>query len=652
MLHLGILFLAVMGLYLQTLLFGFSPLDDPGLIESELIWLKNPENLSSVLFSNQIFNLQNSAFFRPVLILSFMLDAIAGQGNPAVFHLSNVLLHLFCVIMVYWLGKEVFSLKGGTALFTALVFAFHPMNVHAVAWIPGRNDLLLGMLIGGSFYFLFRYLNCLRTEYCLLHALLLYLALLTKENTIVFVPVGVLYLLLFQKMPDKNKLLLLDSAWIAVPLIWFLTRASLMEVNTPSITPGISELAESFQSLVNYGRKVILPFDPAIIPDSGARLFPLNLIITATALLLMFFPKSGSASENNKFSLFGLFWFGAFITLPILYSSSTGMGEHYNHRLYLPMMLFLPALVRRAVHLNLPFARWHKSVAAVILLVLLTAVSMNQIRFYSDKTAFTERAVAESPGLPKPYILKGRQFENAGDLDQALIQFNQLVTLFSDQEWGYINRASILAQMGEYTQARRDILRTLEISPGSSDSYNNLGNILAEQGQLDSAIVCYNTALKLEKSNLEALTNRGLTYALMGELDFALADFSDVLIQRPHQYNLYFNRGQIYQTREVYSTAARDYGSFLKYEPENADGYSNLGLCLLNIGSVEEALIALDAAIALDSTLAEPYNNRAICRYFREEYELAKIDINRFVKLGGKPNSDFMNELENKLISN
>lgn len=42
MLHLGILFLAVMGLYLQTLLFGFSPLDDPGLIESELIWLKNP----------------------------------------------------------------------------------------------------------------------------------------------------------------------------------------------------------------------------------------------------------------------------------------------------------------------------------------------------------------------------------------------------------------------------------------------------------------------------------------------------------------------------------------------------------------------------------------------------------------------------------
>ena len=85
-------------------------------------------------------------YFRPLLHLSYALDWAVGGGNPAVFHATNLLLSMIAA------GLAADSLMRWSrttywALFSALVFAWHPTKAESVAWISGRTDLLVGIFI-------------------------------------------------------------------------------------------------------------------------------------------------------------------------------------------------------------------------------------------------------------------------------------------------------------------------------------------------------------------------------------------------------------------------------------------------------------------------------------------------------------------------
>ena len=81
----------------------------------------------------------NSAY-RPVTSASFALDWAAGSGRPAVFHATNVLLHLAVVALVLALASMVLTPAG--AIVAALWFAVQPVHVEAVANVVGRAELL------------------------------------------------------------------------------------------------------------------------------------------------------------------------------------------------------------------------------------------------------------------------------------------------------------------------------------------------------------------------------------------------------------------------------------------------------------------------------------------------------------------------------
>ncbi len=80
-------------------------------------------------------------YFRPLVALSFYLDHLLWKQDPSGYHLTNILLHLFAVWTVYLLGAALFR-RRSPALLGATLFAVHPAEVGAVAWIGGRTDAL------------------------------------------------------------------------------------------------------------------------------------------------------------------------------------------------------------------------------------------------------------------------------------------------------------------------------------------------------------------------------------------------------------------------------------------------------------------------------------------------------------------------------
>jgi hypothetical protein len=76
------------------------------------------------------------------------LDQPDGHGrllNPWMFHSANVVVHATSALFAFLLIRRLVP-RDGPALFGALLFALHPVQLEPVAWISGLKDVLAGSL--------------------------------------------------------------------------------------------------------------------------------------------------------------------------------------------------------------------------------------------------------------------------------------------------------------------------------------------------------------------------------------------------------------------------------------------------------------------------------------------------------------------------
>lgn len=91
----------------------------------------------------------SGAYFRPLSTLSFAVDYALHEGNPAGYHLTNLVLHLACVGLFFgWLRKQ--GLRLGTVALATSLWALAPRLAECVAWISGRTDVLAGLFSLGA----------------------------------------------------------------------------------------------------------------------------------------------------------------------------------------------------------------------------------------------------------------------------------------------------------------------------------------------------------------------------------------------------------------------------------------------------------------------------------------------------------------------
>jgi cellulose synthase/poly-beta-1,6-N-acetylglucosamine synthase-like glycosyltransferase len=86
--------------------------------------------------------------YNPLSVLSFAVDYKLVGGEPWLFHLNNVLLHLLCTLLVFVLMKRL-GASFFVSFLVSFLFGIHPMRVESVVWITERKDVLFG------FFYLF-----------------------------------------------------------------------------------------------------------------------------------------------------------------------------------------------------------------------------------------------------------------------------------------------------------------------------------------------------------------------------------------------------------------------------------------------------------------------------------------------------------------
>ena len=112
-----------------------------GLVKDDFGWIAH-SSVRSWQDAVALFRTAPTAFFRPVVSLSFAVNQRVCGLHPRCYGITNFCLALACAIGVGLLARAV-SIRAGAALFAAAVWIFnwHGINM-AVLWVSGRTALI------------------------------------------------------------------------------------------------------------------------------------------------------------------------------------------------------------------------------------------------------------------------------------------------------------------------------------------------------------------------------------------------------------------------------------------------------------------------------------------------------------------------------
>lgn len=504
---------AVLMVHGRTVTFGFSHLDDDHLLVDRWASLRH---LSYVVtgFREPYFAMRDpgEGYYRPFVTASFVLDA-AGRLHPdaAPFHRTNVALHLVASVLFLLLLRQL-GVAEALALALGLAFAVHPAFTMAVAWIPGRNDLLLGVFLLGA-WLAFGRAGARQPAWRLaLHLALFGAAMLTKEAAIVLPALLLAQRWLLEgERPDARRDVVVWAGWGAVSLAWWMLRAQ-VESGGQLIPLGarLGYFRDRLPGLLAHLGKLVLPFDLAPLANQRDSTLLWGWISLALVVGMLIVARG----RARRLAVLGAGVFLAFV-LPTLAVSNTLLLEN---RLYLPAV---------GLALVIAGASSAASRAAVIVGGALVALGFAVATFRYESCLKSPRAFADAlmrttPEVALAQTVAGDVWRESGDFTRSEAAYRKSLQL-DPRQWRIHNNLGVFElRRGNLVAAEADFRTEIARNPGLDVAHENLAMTLWRMQRVDEAAGEWAEAVRLNpaiRENVVTLYRVYIRNGLHGQAD-------------------------------------------------------------------------------------------------------------------------------------
>lgn len=503
--HYILIVLLAVCIYSNTLSNGFVFDDLPYIVENPAIkdfsYFTDPSRIEKI----GQYDIREFFQTRVVGFFTFALNYKIHGLDPRGYHLFNVVVHAANSLLVYFL---IVLLSNGkhrmAALSIALLFAAHPIQTQAVAYISQRLASLCAMfyllavllyvksrLAEGRWKYAFYVLSVMSTV----------LAMKTKEIAFTIPLAMAMIEMMFLKGRLKERALSLTPLGLTM-LIIPLTLISRMsgEAFTMAAKGKITSgdyLITEFRVIVTYMRLMILPinqnndYDYPVYKTMAEPAILLSMLLIFAVIgfaVWLFIRSKREDNPDYRFISFGIFWF--FLTLSVESSFIPIVDVIFEHRLYLPSAGFIAAVVFGA-RIGLSKIKHGQTVAAaamVLIVIVFGFMAYSRNKVWQSELSLWSDAVMKSPNKARPHYNLGWALKMEKRIDEA------------EREFG----------------------RSLDINPNHSESLNNLANITLMKGDIVSAKQYYIRAIESDKDNIEAIYNLAKLYEWLGENDKAV----------------------------------------------------------------------------------------------------------------------------------
>jgi len=427
---LALLTIAVFVAYYPTLHAGFNSTDDLKMIAA----IEGGDNFNTLWFFVQ----KSSYYYRPLTIITFFFDRELWGMVASFMHLENVLLHLGSSLMVYGIARLMQGLREDSgrkfALFSALVFAIHPITTESVAWISGRTDLLMAFFLLFAVWLALVGMSTKRRVLFVGTAIFLILASLAKEVAVFVLP-GLLWLILVYPADGKNWRSRLYDRWVEMAVVtasvvmYFVLRswAIASDVGMKAALKGIESISGS-QGLLEYIDRLRIAFK--VYGFYFKKLFipwPLNFaiveisdwyVLAGVLLVIVLFCLAWRADVPGAFGLMAFCVLSPALLVVYGKMTWTPLAERY---LYASAAFSAPCVVWLLADLRTRVGGRVEAVAnavPIVLLLLWGATTLHRAWVWQDNLRLYKDTVEKSPDflpakteLASALLRRGREAE-------------------------------------------------------------------------------------------------------------------------------------------------------------------------------------------------------------------------------------------------
>jgi hypothetical protein len=517
-------------LYWHTLDYNYTDLDDLIFIRERESFNRDASNLWRV-FGRGVFVDSGDTYYRPLLLWTFIADrhregrlseSLHIEGSPRdqlrTYRVTNLTFHLIGSILVFLLLRRMLQ-RDVHALLLGLVYTVHPALVQAVAWIPGRNDTMLGIEAFLYALVLLRWFQRPSVWGAAVQLLLLMLAMFTKETALIIGPtvLTVCTLSCWQGKGTLRAALIPGGIWLLSAIVWGLFRAHATVEPLPSdpVTLVIIFL-ERLPLYLQYLGKSVVPVNLSVFP----RLEDTSLLPGVIAVMIVFalLYRARSTLVLRRVSA-AIVWYVLFL-LPALVVPREINQEAYEHRLYVPLVGILWLFGQAAAS----FPERTVRAVGMITIIVFSVIAWQRTEPFRDRILFWEEAVQTSPHSAYARMMLGARYyldkvnPRKSDGERLLWEAYQM-----DSAQKYINYyiGNLYWDRNEFVRAAEHYQCELQKVPQWPELYFRLARCMFEQRKLDSARLYLERQLALSPGDQQANHNLLLLYLDLGRLEDA-----------------------------------------------------------------------------------------------------------------------------------
>ena len=486
------------GLFLVTcLLYGQVVNHDFVNFDTHYYLLHNPHiqdglNTGTLSWAFTTFYFSN---WHPVTWLSYLVEIRLFGFNPAVFHLTNLLIHAANVVLLFVLLGRMTGMIWPAAL-TALLFAVHPAQVESVAWVAERKDVL-------SLFFmlctLFAFHQFVRNQSYLTYgiALVCYALGLMSKPMILTLP---FVLLLFDYWPyGRMALSIADVRDKVIEKLPFFVMSGLSAWLTllaqgdggAIVTDEVLSVDERLvNALVAYGyyiKTALLPANLAVFyPHPGywmwyEMLASLVLLVSMAGLAIWF-------SKQQPWVTVGLLIFLGTL-VPVIGLVQVGAQAYADRYTYIPYIgLFIAVSYSAAVLIDryAYYAKYIKGGLAVMCLVY-SVVTVQYVSHWKNSTSLWTHTLLATDEL----------FAMLIGLEDPRTTGRRPAGLFK----GYYSLGTIKFDAQQYEESEQLFAEAVKLVPSSTSAWFYYGVSLSEVGNIELAETVFERIIESQPGN-------------------------------------------------------------------------------------------------------------------------------------------------------
>lgn len=636
-------------LYIKSVSYDFSGLDDTTIIKDNFETLKSLSNLPVAFTTDAFLNDSGGAVYRPLQTVVYMLDAAVAGQNAWIYHLSNLLIHLLTVITLYFFLKKI-GINDEISFILSLIFAVHPLFTQAVCWIPSCGDLLLTLFTLLSFITYLRYFSDQKLITLLLHSAAFFLALLSKETAILLPFLIVAYLFfVIRKRPEQKTVLLTLASWILPFFIYIYLRQVLAGIESSSGNFGLTAFLQNLAVIpITFG-KFFIPYNLNTMPLFDNISIAIGLIVLILFVLIVLKIKQ---KETSKI-LLGLTWFIIFTIPPMLISTKiTEIGFNYfEHRTYLPMIgviLIFGFLLNKTLD-RISVKKIYNT--AIPIIVVFAFISFTHSQVFADPVLFFNSAITTNNGNAVAYNSLGNYYYKQGNIKEAYVNFKNAIQICSTYSTPYIFSGLIRSSKGNYTEAERyfslgikyDTLNT-GISIGTAKAISNLAITKIKLKKYDDAISLFEKAAYIDRKNDQIHYMLGTAYSITEDYAGAIKEYK-IAISLNNLNPEYFNSlASVEYTSGKYDEALINSGRAIELNPAFIQALIIKGKTEIALTNFDNAIRDFSKTIQLDPRNGTAYYYRGIAYSKKQMKQEAMKDWEQAYKLGFKQAMKLLNK--------